>query len=568
MEPEIDIEEVRDLANETNLPMPLVAVLMNRQVNTADAIEGFLHPRLSNLSDPFLVPNMDRAVVRIWDAIDAGESIAVFGDYDVDGISSTALLVGFLSELGAPAIPFLPNRIADGYGFSAETVTRCIDEVRPRLIVTVDCGVGSVEGVKAAIDRGVDVVVTDHHEPPKELAPALAIVNPKLSENESIRMLAGVGVAFKLCHALLKVARDQGREEVGNIDLREFMDFVALGTVADIVPLIGENRVLARYGLRRLTSPRSLGLKTLIEVAGIQNEVQAHHVGFQLGPRLNAAGRLGDAEAALELLLTEDEARARRLAMKLDAANRERQDIETRIARAAQASIDEWYKADRHYSLVVAKQGWHPGVIGIVASRLSQRYSRPAIVIGFNDEGVGRGSCRSVEGFDLVENLDLCTEYLIQHGGHAMAAGLELEEKDLDAFRRAFNEIAREQLKGKDLRPVQRIDGWVHLGEADAWLYDTLQQIRPFGHSNPAPVFGARQVRVVRHRIVGNGHLQMTLASGGVQIEAIAFNMGHRALPDGPMDIAFQLKRNHYQGQESLRLDIQDFRAYEEPEPG
>ena len=339
------------------------------------------------------------------------------------------------------------------------------------------------------------------------------------------------------------------------------MDLVALGTVADIVPLVGENRILAHYGLKRMSTPRCLGLKTLIDIAGIKDDVQAHHIGFQLGPRLNAAGRMGDAHAALELLLTQDGDRAKSLAMKLDHANRERQEIESRISNEARADANANYDPEVSFALVIAKEGWHPGVIGIVASRLAQQYLRPTIIIGIDEDGVGRGSCRSIEGFDLVAALTQCDEYLIQYGGHTMAAGLEIKHENVDAFREAFNRAAVEALTDKELRPTQRIDAWLGLGEIDNWLFDSQQVIRPFGHSNPSPVWASSDLRVVRHRVVGRGHLQMTVASGGVQLDAIGFGFGEREVPAGPIDLAFQLKKNFYMGRESLRLDIQDFRA-------
>jgi len=549
------------VANDLNLPMPVAGALLGRGLNTVEQIDHFLHPRLSRLSDPFGLPGMDQAVIRMWDAIDASETIVVFGDYDVDGVSSTALLVSFLSDLGAIVSPYLPNRIMDGYGFNKPILERCISELHPNLIVTVDCGTGSVEAVQAAADAGIDVIVTDHHEPSDQIANALALVNPKLGGPEETRMLAGVGVAFKVCHGMLKKGRNERREIAEALDLRPFLDLVALGTVADIVPLVGENRILAHYGLKRMRTPRCLGLKTLIEIAGIRDEVQAHHVGFQLGPRLNAAGRMGDAHAALELLLTQDEDRAKSLAMKLDHANRERQEIESRISNEARATAKELFDSETCFGLVVAKEGWHPGVIGIVASRLAQQYLRPAIVIGIDEDGIGRGSCRSIEGFDLVAALTRCDEYLEQYGGHTMAAGLEIKQENVAAFQEAFNRTAVEALANQELRPTQRIDAWLGLGDVDEWLFDSQQIIRPFGHSNPSPVWASSDLRVVRHRVVGRGHLQMTVASGGVQLDAIGFGLGEREVPSGPIDLAFQLKKNFYMGRETLRLDIQDFRA-------
>jgi single-stranded-DNA-specific exonuclease len=556
------------IARELGLPRPMGRLLAGRGLVTRDQIERFLRPRLNDLSDPFLLPDMERAVVRLWDAVDAGESIVVFGDYDVDGVSSTALLVSFFSELGALATPFLPNRLTDGYGFSRRVLARCLEQYRPDVIVTVDCGTGAEDAVSLAREEGIDVIITDHHEAPGVPASACAVVNPKLGGAASVRMLAGVGVAFKLCHAMVKHARRQGRPGAAAMDIRPYMDFVALGTIADIVPLVEENRILARYGLSRLDAPRSLGLRTLMEVSGIRDAVQAHHIGFQLGPRLNAAGRMGDADAALELLLTDDAPRADDLARRLDAANRERQHIENRIVREARDEIDAWFDPSRDFGLVIAREGWHPGVIGIVASRLCQYYFRPVVVIGMDGQGQGRGSCRSVEGFDLVEQLGRCRDHLVQFGGHGMAAGVEIEGTAVPAFRERFNAVAAEALQQQVPVATQRVDAWVDLAEANQDLFDAGQLLRPFGHSNPTPVWAARALTIVQHRVVGNGHLQMTLADNKTSTDAIGFGLGERDVPNAPVDVAFHLKSSSYQGRESLRLDVQDFRVSGPNPPG
>ena len=558
---ESDHALVQTLSERTGLPLPLVSLLVSRGFTASETVDRFLNPRLSDLVDPSRLPDMEKAVDRIWKAIEQNESIVVFGDYDVDGISSTALLVQVLTRLGAHITPFLPHRIEDGYGLSVEPLKRCMESWSPKLLITVDCGTGSVEAVEWARSVGLDVVVTDHHEASGAVAPAQALVNPKLGTEERIKALAGVGVAFKLCHALVKKGRESGVEAATNTDLRDYLDLVGIGTIADIVPLQDENRIYARYGLARLNKTESIGLKSLIEVAGIKGEIEAYHVGFILGPRLNAAGRIGDAQAALELLLTDRSERARVLAMQLDRANRERQDIEARIVREATTQIDAFFEPDRHFSLVVASEQWHAGVVGIVASRLSARYRRPAIVIALDESGIGRGSCRSIEGFDLVHHLGACSDLLMRYGGHAMAAGLELKAETIETFREKFNEVAAGVLAGADLRPVQTVDAWLNLGEADSSMLDALDRMRPFGFGNPTPVFAARGLHIVgQPRIVGNGHLKMALAEGGVQREAIGFNMGEREIPEGPIDAAFQLQRNTYLGRQTIQLNLQDFR--------
>jgi single-stranded-DNA-specific exonuclease len=556
----VDEVQVDALVLQRSLPRPLARVLVGRGLSDAETAERHLNPRLSELGDPFLLPAMAPAVERLWQAIRAREPVVVFGDYDVDGITSTALLVQVLRQLGAQVQPFLPQRVEEGYGLSMDALARCLETCQPRLIVTVDCGTSAQASVREAARLGVDVVVTDHHTPGPELAPAVALVNPKLGGPESLHVLAGVGVTFKLCHALLKRGRELSQSGVDGLDLRRHLDLVALGTIADIVPLVGENRILARHGLRQLNQTECPGLRHLIEVAGITGVMDAYEVGFRLGPRLNAAGRLGDAQRSLELLLGGTEERLRELAMELDATNRERQSVEATMVEQAIADVDARYDPAAHFALVTAHPDWHPGVVGIVASRLVQRYHRPTVVIGLGVEG-GRGSGRSIEGFDLVGALSECAGHLKKFGGHTMAAGLEMEAGQVAAFAEQFNQVAARRLQGMDLRPVQRVDAWMDLAEADDRLWDGLEQLRPFGVGNTTPIWASARVRLVgRPRVVGKGHLKLVVAGGGVQREAMGWGMGDRALPDGPLDITYQLKRDHYLGQDKLVLTLQDFR--------
>jgi single-stranded-DNA-specific exonuclease len=468
-------------------------LLASRGITDPSDAERFLTPRLSDLADPFLLPQMDAAVQRIWRAIEGGASIAVYGDYDVDGITSTALMVQVLESLGAEVKSFLPLRMDEGYGLTPEGLQRCLESLKPSLILTVDCGTGSVAAVEQAKAAGVDIVVTDHHAVARgEVAPALAVVNPKLGD-ERFHMLAGVGVAFKLCHALTKHGRSGAHRAAGDLDLRGHLDLVALGTITDIVPLVGENRILARHGLAQLNKTENRGLKTLIDVAGITQRIDTYEVGFRLGPRLNAAGRLGDALEALELLLTKDATRAMEVAQRLDASNRDRQAVEAAILQEVLREMDQQFDPGQHFGLVVGRKGWHTGVIGIVASRLVQRYNRPSIVIGFDEDGTGKGSCRSIDGFDLVGGLSQCAQHLVKFGGHTMAAGLEIERANLEPFQEAFNAAAAGALRGTDLRPVQAIDSWVGLGDVDDRLFETSSGCGPLA-TNTRRRSGRRRV--------------------------------------------------------------------------
>jgi len=540
---------------------PLVYLLVQRGCKTAEEISHFIKCGLSSLRDPFELPDMGKAVERIRRALTDGEKITVFGDYDADGVCSTALLVRVLRALGAEVSAFIPGRLDDGYGLSPDSLSVCIEQASPSLIVTVDCGTNSVESVEKARALGVDVVITDHHEPGEAIAEAIAVVNPKRVENHPGSILAGVGVAFKLSHALVKAGRDAGCPSAASLDLKDYLDFVAVATVTDLVPLLGENRALVRAGFRTLENSKNAGWNALKKLAGIQGEIETRHAGFTFGPRINAAGRMGRAEAALELFLTDLPARAEEQARFLDNANRERQAIEKEIVQEAMEEIEETFDEEKDFGLVIAREGWHIGVIGIVASRLVQRYGRPVAVIGM-ENGSGRGSCRSIDSFNILDGLNACSGLLKQFGGHAMAAGLEVEEKNLDAFKEQFNAFVGGQLKEADLRPVLNIDLKIELSGADSALMDGLKRAGPFGQDNPEPVWAICGATVVDSRILKEKHLKLTLRAGNTRLDAIGFNMAEK-LPSGPVDIAFTLQENTWNGRTGLQLNLKDIRSAE-----
>lgn len=552
-----------EIADAYGLAVPLARALVARGLTESADIDKFLHPRLADLTDPFELPGMKMAVETILNHIEQGSSILIYGDYDVDGVTATALMIQVLSRLGAVVAPFLPHRTDDGYGLGVDTLHRCVDTYHPNLIITVDCGTSSVEAVKEAARLGIDVIVTDHHEPAADgVADAVAIVNPKLGgASDEIHMLAGVGVAFKVCHALIKEARHRGMDFAQNIDLRGFMDLVAVGTVADIVPLLKENRILAHHGLALLNRTHSVGLRALIEVAGISGAVDTYHIGFMIGPRINAVGRLGTATSALELVLTEHEPRAKSLAQQLDDASRKRQEIEDRIVREACSDLDQRFDPDKDFGIVVWHENWHPGVIGIVASRIASRYNRPVVVIGIDADGIGRGSCRSIHNFDLLSHLAQCSAHLRRYGGHAMAAGLEIAKDELEAFAEQFNSVCAETLRESDLRRQLLIDSWIEMADVNERLFSDQERLKPFGHSNSPPVWAVRNVTPSEPlKVLSGKHIKMYFTTGGKQREAIGFGMADRELPPGPIDIAFNLVLNRYNGQEYLQLHLQDFR--------
>ncbi len=584
---EVDRVSTEMLSKRLNIPMPVAAVLAGRGLSDPVQAEEFLNPRLSSLSDPFSLPGMNEAVKRIWTAILGHEKIVVYGDYDIDGITSTALLVSVLGKLGANAGSFLPNRFTDGYGLSTGALRRCIETCRPGLVITVDCGTCAVDAVKLARSFGIDVVVTDHHEITGPLTEAVAVINPLLSDNSAVSHLAGVGVVFKLCHGLIKYGMTAGSidgkndpaELIRDIDLREWLDLVAIGTVGDVVPLTGENRILVHHGLNYLnklfngsdfssgkTGQYRPGLVQLGKIAGLgKSDVNCYHIGFVIGPRLNAAGRLGSAVPALELLLTQDEIHAENLASILDDTNKERKRIEEDIMERALDHIKSFSDERNSFGIVTHDKGWHIGTIGIVASRLSSKFRRPVVVIGFDEDGLGRGSCRSTSDIDVAKVLSMCTDYLVSCGGHKMAAGLVIRKENVDLFHKRFNQICAGESKNIHDDSVYKFDAWLtHLGEIDAFFFKAMQRLEPFGMGNAKPVWGIRNVRVVGSpRKVGKNHLKMVVAGGASQFEAIGFEMADEPLPDGSLDMLFQVQEDNYRGRDSLQLNIKAFRPSE-----
>ncbi|HMP72424.1 MAG TPA: single-stranded-DNA-specific exonuclease RecJ [Kiritimatiellia bacterium] len=551
------------LAGELGLHPVAAALLSGRGYADPVAARTWLEASLRDVSDPFRLPGMSQAVERLGQAIRNGERITIFGDYDVDGLTSTALLTRVLARLGVVASPVLPLRMEEGYGLSLEALDRCLESTRPDLIVTVDCGTGSVAAVNKARDAGVDVIVTDHHQPGPDVASAVAVVNPRLGSDASQHVLAGVGVAFKLAHALYKQGIAEGTIPRAVADsLKEELDLVAIGTVADIVPLTGENRILVQAGLKRLQTTSRPGLLALKEAAGIRGEVGTYEVGYLIGPRLNASGRLGNALASLEILLTDDPNRASHLAAGLDAENRERQGIERKLAESIMCRRDVDFDPARDLCVIEAGEGWHSGVIGIVASRLVARYHRPAVVVSFDEDGRGRGSGRSIAGFDLASALQTCSRHLVKCGGHAMAAGLEITRDNFHAFSASFEAWVREELAGRDLHPTQRIDVEARAADCTLALLDDLDRLRPFGPDFPAPVFGLNHVEVFgAPREVGQGHLKFQIRQDGAVLDVIGFGFADRGLPEGRFDIAGTLQRDTYGRVAKPQLNLMDVRA-------
>ncbi len=542
---------------------PLAQTLWHRGCRDAATARQFLHPQLRDLRDPLELPAMTAAVERILAALAAGERIAIYGDYDVDGITASALLTRVLRAGGANVTNFLPSRTDEGYGLSPDGCARCVREHNPRLLIAVDCGTSSVNEIAALQQAGVDVIVLDHHEPPADLPACVALVNPKLVARPSrlcaaeshmrdacgtMTSLASVGVAFKLAHALAKASAPLRAA----VDLREHLDLAAIGTVADMVPLTGENRILVRAGLDRLPASSKAGIQALREVAGVTGEINAGHIGFRLGPRINAAGRLADAMAALELLLTDDAAQAGQLARLLDEHNRDRQAVQERIAKEALAAVP----ADDRV-IVVANDDWHTGVVGIVASRLVQQHYRPAVVIGSE----GKGSCRSIPGFNIVAALRDCAPLLEKSGGHELAAGLTMKPGKIEELRAALNRLAA-PLSAETFTPVLRVDAVLRLDGLTEEFFAQLAQFEPCGIENPTPCFMVEGVRLRgAPRVVGKNHLRFTVTDGATTAAAIWWGMADRELPRGEFDLAFAAELDDFTGTPTVQLRVRDVRA-------
>lgn len=556
--PSRDDVATRLLTSELGIPAVVAGLLAARGFSTVKEAALFLDPRLASLRPPEEIPGIPRAAERLISAIASKERITLYGDYDVDGVSSLSILCRFLRAAGGLVECFIPDRAAEGYGLSAAGVARCLRETYPSLVVAVDCGTNSRAEAEQLRKAGCSLVILDHHEPDAENATGFcdALVNPKLGQD--FHYLCSAGIVFKLCHAMQK------SRPVAGLDLREYLDLVAVGTVADIVPLLGENRILVRAGLRQLERSRWPGLHALLHVAGAESPYDPSDIGFKIGPRINAAGRLGSAAEALSLLLTDDANEATRIAAHLDQQNRERQAVERDVTLQAEEWVKQHFDPDRHATIVAGQRGWHQGVVGIVASRISRRWHRPTLILGFDDNGAGKGSGRSIEGMPLVEALGECSELLDSFGGHDMAAGLSLQESRLGELRDRFETAARKFINEEDLIPRLHIDAELDLGHArDEWL-GTQDRLGPFGTSNSQPVLFSRGVSPSSPpRVLKEKHLRLELRSGGRPAQAIWFNASIDSLPRPPWDVAYTVNRNTWQGRDEAQIQIIAVRSSE-----
>jgi single-stranded-DNA-specific exonuclease len=540
------------------LPPLMQRLLAQRGFINVTEAQDYLEPRLAGLGDPFLLPDMTAAVERIFQAVDKKESVILYGDYDVDGVTSLTLMTLVLRAYGLKPECFLPLRMEEGYGLSRDGLARCFEEHgKPGLLLALDCGTGSVAEVAWMNEQGVDCVIVDHHEPGESRPDCVALVNPKLTGEQTY--FCTVGLVFKLAHALLKTRR------LEDFDLRDHLDLVAMGTVADMVPLRDENRKLVRKGLERLSDTPRPGLRALKTIAGLDGFIQSHHIGFRLGPRLNAAGRLDTAQTALDLLLCEDAQDGRDCAELLDAHNRERQEVEATAQREAEAMMQADPSLADAPMIILGSRAWHPGVVGIVASRIMRDYHRPAIMLAFDENGMGKGSGRSVPGISLVDALNACRPLIEKGGGHAMAAGVSLREENLDAFRKAMQDAVLSQIvTGDELTPTLSLDAEIRLSDLEPDFLSHYTRMEPFGMGNPEPVFICRGVEpLLPGQIIKERHWKLLLRQDGETRPAMWFAAPLQDPPKPPWDIALKVQRHIWRGQESWQLMISEARTSE-----
>lgn len=556
--PPPDPLRVAALARELSLPSALCALLVVRGFGTAEAARNHLRPRLEHLHPPEGLAGAEEAVTRILRAIRGGETILVHGDYDVDGVSAATLFTRWLRVLGGKVIPFVPHRMRDGYDLGSAGIARA-RAGGATLLITADSGIVAHAAVADAAALGIDVIVTDHHTPSDSLPDAVAVVNPNRRDcTYPEKGLSGTGVAFKLCQLL---ALRSGRPTE---DLLPLLDLVALATIADLVPLTGENRILVRYGLRALQGTSAPGLRALLKVASVEGVVEAGQVAFRVAPRVNAAGRMGDAGAALRLFLSTLDEEARPLAAELDLLNRARQEEEGRTLEEALSGLSEGFSPERDVGVVLAGEGWHPGVIGIVASRIVERIHRPVVLVALDGER-GRGSARSIPGFHLYEAMAACSQHLERFGGHRQAAGLDVRADRLPGFRDAFAREASRRCQGVDLRPVLRVDAEIDFPEITEELVRFLPYLGPFGMGNPRPVFLARDVELLSPpHVVKGEHLRFRMRQGTRTLEGMGFRLAGRVSPEvlggGRVDAVFQLDQDEWRGVKRVRALLQDVR--------
>lgn len=563
------VEYVHTLQEELNIPRSIAKLLVNREIVTFDQAKTFFRPGLEHLHDPFLMQDMEDAACRICSAIRNCEKVVVYGDYDVDGTTATSIVYTFLESFGLDVHYYIPHRFKEGYGINPDGIQYALDQ-NADLIVSVDCGITAIEEAAYAKEKGLDLIICDHHNCGSEIPDAVAVLDPKRPDcNYPFDGLSGAGVGFKLIQGAIK--------KLGLSDTLayKYLDLVAISIASDIVPIVDENRVLMREGLRMINSNPRVGIKQLLKKINVPiGSVTTSSIVFSIGPRINAAGRMGDASTAVDLMISKDDTTAARFAKKLESVNKKRRTTDTKTTEEAMEMLASDFNINEISSMVLHDPQWHLGVIGIVASRLVDAYYRPAIMLS-TVEGKVKGSARSVKGFNIYEALKECDDLLEQFGGHEFAAGLTMDEENLDEFRRRLDKIAFNNLSDKDFKPELQIDEFIELGNVDTKFWKLLSQFEPFGPGNRRPVFVSEDISIEGvPSIVGNGHLKMKLRQGNSAVfEAIGFNM-HEYLPvlrkekDRKINIAYVLEENHWNGKRSLQIRLKDIHTEKIPVAG
>ena len=550
---EPDKNKIEEIKNKYKVNQLLATILANRNILKEEDIRLFLNPTRNDFYNPFLITDMDIAVNRIIKAIENKENITIYGDYDVDGITSITVLKSFLNDIGVETNTYIPNRLIEGYGLNKEAIDK-ISKKGCNLMITVDCGISAIEEIEYANSLGIETIITDHHEAGNEIPKAIAVIDNKRKDSKyPFRELAGVGVVFKLIQAIgitLKLKEES---------YLKYLDIVCIGTISDIVPLVDENRVIAKLGLLLVAQTKNIGLRSIINSSGY-NKIDSNTISFGVAPRINACGRMGKAEEALELFLSKDKNEVNELTNKLNEHNRKRQETEKTIFENAVEKIKEEH-LDENKAIIVGGENWHHGVIGIVSSKITEMYFKPSILFSFEEDGIGKGSGRSIPGFDLHEALMKCSDTIEKFGGHSMAVGITVKKDNLEKFKKEFEQIAT-QSKIDEIIPIINIDAKVDLSDIDKEMVESLKQLEPFGEANKMPVFAFKNLKIDSIRALSEGkHLKLTLKDNNYIINAIGFNIGYLANEDrigDKIDVAGVLEINTFNGVDNLQINIKD----------
>ena len=550
---EPDKNKIEEIKNKYKVNQLLATILANRNILKEEDIRLFLNPTRNDFYNPFLITDMDIAVNRIIKAIENKENITIYGDYDVDGITSITVLKSFLNDIGVETNTYIPNRLIEGYGLNKEAIDK-ISKKGCNLMITVDCGISAIEEIEYANSLGIETIITDHHEAGNEIPKAIAVIDNKRKDSKyPFRELAGVGVVFNLIQAIgitLKLKEES---------YLKYLDIVCIGTISDIVPLVDENRVIAKLGLLLVAQTKNIGLRSIINSSGY-NKIDSNTISFGVAPRINACGRMGKAEEALELFLSKDKNEVNELTNKLNEHNRKRQETEKTIFENAVEKIKEEH-LDENKAIIVGGENWHHGVIGIVSSKITEMYFKPSILFSFEEDGIGKGSGRSIPGFDLHEALMKCSDTIEKFGGHSMAVGITVKKDNLEKFKKEFEQIAT-QSKIDEIIPIINIDAKVDLSDIDKEMVESLKQLEPFGEANKMPVFAFKNLKIDSIRALSEGkHLKLTLKDNNYIINAIGFNIGYLANEyriGDKIDVAGVLEINTFNGVDNLQINIKD----------